>query len=105
MTGPMSASTNILIEAQRRGAKLRKSGREHVGLVLNAAAVIASPLTPKGARNCRGCGVGGDTMDLVRHVEGVSYPEAVQLLTGERRSSAQLPPRRSPAAANSDPDD
>ena len=52
MTGPMSASTNILIEAQRRGAKLRKSGREHVGLVLNAAAVIASPLTPK-----RGCGI------------------------------------------------
>ena len=49
--------------------------------------------------------MGGDTIDLVRHVEGVSYREAVQLLTGERRSSAQLPPRRSLAAANSDPDD
>jgi len=34
--------------------------------------------------HCRGCGRGGDAVDLVRHVEGVTFIEAVEMLAGER---------------------
>jgi hypothetical protein len=41
--------------------------------------------------NCRGFG-GGDVIKLVRHVEGVSFSEAVERLTGE-----EWKPKRAPA--------
>jgi hypothetical protein len=38
--------------------------------------------TVKGVWNCRGCGVGGDTIDLVRHLDGVNFIEACTALAG-----------------------
>jgi phage/plasmid primase-like uncharacterized protein len=40
--------------------------------------------------NCRRCQIGGDVISLVRHVNGCSFPEAVELLIGAR---AHIPPR------------
>lgn len=33
--------------------------------------------------NCRGCGVGGDVIDLVRHLDGVDFNRACETLAGE----------------------
>lgn len=33
--------------------------------------------------NCRGCGVGGDVIDLVRHLDGVEFNQACTTLAGE----------------------
>jgi hypothetical protein len=38
--------------------------------------------TKKRVWNCRQCGLGGDPIALVRHVEGCSFADAVQRLTG-----------------------
>jgi hypothetical protein len=35
--------------------------------------------------NCRGCGRGGDVIELVRHIDGTSFNEAVRMLAGEKR--------------------
>jgi hypothetical protein len=35
--------------------------------------------------NCRGCRRGGDVIELVRHIDGTSFNEAVRMLAGERR--------------------
>jgi len=63
------------------GLRLRQHGRELVGpcprcggrdrFAVNAA---------KGVWNCRGCARGGDAIDLVRHVKGCSFKEAVAVL-------------------------
>jgi hypothetical protein len=39
--------------------------------------------TKKGVFNCRGCGVGGDAVDLVRHINDCSYREALACLGRE----------------------
>jgi hypothetical protein len=39
--------------------------------------------TKKGVFNCRGCGVGGDVVDLVRHINDCSYREALACLGRE----------------------
>ena len=39
--------------------------------------------TAKQVFNCRGCGTGGDVIDLVRHLDGVSFIEACKTLAGE----------------------
>ena len=57
---------------------------------------------------CFGCGAGGDVLDFVRRVEGLSLPEAISRLHGNagpalsvvvpsRRSSAAVVPQRDPA--------
>src|SRR5262249_7010797 len=33
--------------------------------------------------NCRGCGVGGDVITLVQHLDGLDFTSAIRLLTGE----------------------
>lgn len=38
----------------------------------------------KGVFHCRHCGVGGDVIRLVEHVEGCTFPTAIERLTGER---------------------
>jgi hypothetical protein len=36
---------------------------------------------------CRGCGVGGDSIKLVQHLDGCSFAAAVELLTTEKRQN------------------
>jgi phage/plasmid primase-like uncharacterized protein len=38
----------------------------------------------KGVFNCRGCSCGGDLIALCQHVRGLSFPEAIDFLVGER---------------------
>ena len=75
-------NTDILTVAQRLGARLKPiaaaewagpcpvcSGRDRFSLN-----------TAKQVFNCRHCGVGGDAVDLVRHVQGGSFSEALDFL-------------------------
>jgi phage/plasmid primase-like uncharacterized protein len=48
--------------------------------------------TRKQLFNCRGCGVGGDVIAMVQHVDGCTFAEAVELLSGERARSQARPP-------------
>jgi phage/plasmid primase-like uncharacterized protein len=50
--------------------------------------------TRKQIWNCRGCGVGGDVIALVRHIDGSTFTEAVAVLTGDPHRDQ--PPRRDP---------
>jgi hypothetical protein len=53
--------------------------------------------------NCRGCDKGGDVIALARHVEGLSFREAVERLTGEQASRPrpqEAPKRQSEDDAN-----
>src|SRR6476619_3465818 len=43
--------------------------------------------------NCRGCGVGGDVIDLVRHLDRCTFTTACETLIGEHRN---LPALRRP---------
>ena len=50
--------------------------------------------TRKQSWNCRGCAKGGGVIDLVQHLDGVGFPEAVEILTGE---TTERPQARAPA--------
>jgi hypothetical protein len=60
--------------------------------------------TAKGVWHCRGCAKGGDVISLARHVAGVGFIEALELLVGEPetkrrrlncRAGATVPPETS----------
>jgi hypothetical protein len=42
--------------------------------------------------NCRGCGRGGDVIELVRHIDGISFNEAVRKLAGDKGTMAFAKP-------------
>jgi putative DNA primase/helicase len=46
--------------------------------------------TRKQVWNCRGCGVGGDAVDLVRHLNGCGFVQAVAILTKAERRPARI---------------
>jgi Toprim domain/CHC2 zinc finger len=78
-------------EVARRGSKLRKSGRELVG-----ACLACGTGTDRFAINvrenvwhCRGCETGGGIIELVQHLDGVGFRQAVEALIG---SSGQATP-------------
>jgi putative DNA primase/helicase len=89
----IAAAKLVPIESElaRRSVVLKRVGRELVG-----------PCPACGGRdrfavnvgkriwNCRGCQKGGDVVDLVRHLDGVGFAAAVEILTGEK-------PRPAPA--------
>jgi CHC2 zinc finger len=69
------------------GLKLRRQGRELVGPCPTCGGRDRFAVSPsKQLWNCRGCSRGGNAIDLVRHVDGCSYGEAVRALEGERIS-------------------
>jgi CHC2 zinc finger/Toprim domain len=47
----------------------------------------------RGLWNCRGCGKGGDVIALAQHVEGLSFRDAVERLTGEQTTPSKPRPR------------
>ncbi len=47
--------------------------------------------TKKQVFNCRGCGAKGDVIALVQHVDGCSFPEAVEKLVSERWRPSERP--------------
>jgi hypothetical protein len=78
-------------EIERRGIKnkLRKQGRELVGpCPVCGGDDRFSVNIAKGVWNCRGCGVGGNVIGLVEHLDHSDFKSAVTTLAGE------APPRR-----------
>ena len=79
----MSARPDILGVALRLGAKLRPFSGEYVGPCLRCGGRDRFSINVrKQLFNCRGCQVGGDVVDLLRHVRGASFVEAVEQLNG-----------------------
>jgi hypothetical protein len=70
-------------EVERRGIKLNGSKVERAGACPKCGGTDRFSInTVKRVWNCRGCGVGGDTIDLVRHLDGVNFIEACTTLAG-----------------------
>jgi len=92
-------------EIERRGIRLKRVGRELIGPCPRCGGTdrFAAHIG-KQVWNCRGCAKGGDILDLVQHLDGVRFGEAVQILTG---MSAQptSPTRPTPPAPKGDEDD
>ena len=92
---------DILAVAERLGTKLKRTG----------ASEWAGPCPVCGGKdrfgvnikkqvwNCRGCGKGGDVIDLAQHAGGETFAEAVAALSGERPTGFKFPQRQR------DPDD
>ena len=75
------SASSVFDAAKRLGAKLRQAGAcEFAGpCPLCGGRDRFSINTKKDVFNCRGCGVGGDAVDLVRHVNRSSRSEALRL--------------------------
>jgi hypothetical protein len=78
-------AVNIQAVAVHHGARLRKAGgSEFAGpCPLCGGRDRFSVNVRKNIWNCRGCSKGGDVIDLVRHLDGCGFAEAVARLTGE----------------------
>jgi hypothetical protein len=78
-------------EVERRGIKLR--GRVHRcgPCPVCGGTDRFSINVKKQVWNCRGCGLGGDVIALVQHLDGTGFVAAVQTLTGKRTSSPAAP--------------
>jgi len=83
---------DILAEAVARGAKLKRAGREHVGACPACGGRDRFSInTQKRIFNCRGSG-GGDVVGMVMHIDGVSFLQACEALTGEPPPNGQARP-------------
>jgi hypothetical protein len=72
-------------EVARRGGKLRRQGSYLVGACLVCGGDDRFAINiKKQLWNCRGCGVGGDVIDFVRHVDGCDFESAITTLIGAR---------------------
>lgn len=83
----LACSRDILSEAKRLGADLKpihRNAGEHVGpCPVCGGKDRFSINTKKRVWHCRGCGRGGDIVDLVRHLDSLSFAEAIARLTNE----------------------
>jgi putative DNA primase/helicase len=71
-------------EIERRGIKLKRVGTEHVGPCPKCGGDDRFAInTKEQVFNCRGCGVGGDVIELVQHLDSVGFIGACAKLTGE----------------------
>ena len=80
-------SVPIEREIDRRGIKLR--GKiERVGPCPKCGGDDRFSInTKKNVWNCRGCGIGGDVIDLVKFLDGVDFIDACKRLFGEPREA------------------
>jgi putative DNA primase/helicase len=84
--------SDILSEAVARGAKLRRTGREHIGPCPACGGTDRFSINPqKRIFNCRGA-EGGDVIGLVMHIDGASFTQACEALTGEPPPNGQSKP-------------
>jgi Protein of unknown function (DUF3631)/CHC2 zinc finger len=71
-------------EIERRGIKLKRNGLERVGACPKCGGDDRFAInTKKQIFNCRGCGKGGDVIELVEHLDGVDFNTACAQLTGQ----------------------
>ena len=88
-------------EIVSRGLKLRRAGTELIGPcpVCNKGTDRFSINVRKQIWNCRKCGVGGDVIKLVQHLDGCDFAAAIATLAGNTIRPA---PRPKPAPAQRD---
>lgn len=90
-------ATPIEIEIARRDIKLRRIGAEMVGPCPRCGGTDRFGVNVrKQIWNCRQCGVGGDVIALVQHLDGASFADAVATLAGDTRGIKETPPQAKP---------
>jgi phage/plasmid primase-like uncharacterized protein len=73
----------IEIELERRGIRLRDRKKWLEGPCPKCGGTDRFAVNRKDQWwNCRGCSVGGDVIDLVRHMDGCTFSVALEALTG-----------------------
>jgi len=81
-------------EIERRGIRLKGHGAERVGPCPKCGGVDRFSInTRKQVFNCRICGVGGDVIALVQHLDGCKFKDAITRLAGDgtRIRTTQVP--------------
>ena len=93
----MSAA-DIASIAERLGARLKRAGpSERAGPCPRCGGIDRFSINiKKQIWNCRGCGVGGDIIALVRHVTGLGYREALSVVGGAQRPRMARSPTPEP---------
>src|SRR5262245_62593717 len=100
----LAKAVPIESELARRGHRLKPAGHELVGpCPVCGGRDRFAVHTKKRVWNCRGCGRGGDVIDLVKHLDGGTTTEAVRTLTG-MSARPTSPTRPTPPAPKSDDD-
>jgi putative DNA primase/helicase len=92
-------------EVARRGIQLKRAGAEQFGPcpVCGGDDRFAINVN-KQVFNCRVCGAKGDVIELVRHLDGVSFKDALTTLTGDGVRIRTTPPPK-PTKRHDDEDD
>jgi putative DNA primase/helicase len=97
---------DLLATAERLGASLKRiSATERAGPCPLCGGTDRFAVNSKlQVWNCRGCGKGGKAIDLVMHVHGVDFREAVAFLSGENTAPkpALVRPAAGPRTDNGD---
>ena len=71
-----------------QGHDLRRCGGELIGPCPVCGGCDRFAVNPKKAVwNCRGCSKGGDVIDLVCHLDGCGFNDAIEKLTGEKSAA------------------
>jgi putative DNA primase/helicase len=83
-------SVPIETEINKRGVKLKRAGAERVGPCPRCGGVDRFAINvAKQIFNCRGCGAGGDVIDLVMFLDGCDFVHAGTTLAGEPPAKAK----------------
>jgi phage/plasmid primase-like uncharacterized protein len=92
----ISLAKAVAIESElaRRGITLKRIGQELVGACPKCGCGVDrfAVNVRKQLWHCRVCNAGGDIVDLVQHLDGVTFVEAVKTLTGEQLRPTATPP-------------
>jgi putative DNA primase/helicase len=92
-------------EVARRGIKLKRQGAELVGPCPVCGGDDRFAINVhKQVFNCRVCGAKGDVIELVRHLDGVSFKDAITTLVGGGVRIRTTPPPK-PTKRHDDEDD
>jgi phage/plasmid primase-like uncharacterized protein len=92
-------------EIARRGIALKRAGAEQFGPCPVCGGTDRFAINVrKQVFNCRVCGAKGDVIELVQHLEGVSFKDAITTLTGDG-VRIRTTPAPKPAKRHDDEDD
>jgi putative DNA primase/helicase len=88
--------TDIVVVAEQLGAKLKGRVNRFGPCPICGGTDRFSIHTRKQVWNCRGCAKGGGAIDLVMHVKGLSFGEAIDDILGEEISQPRPRPSAKP---------
>ncbi len=83
-------AADILQEAERRGARLKRAGAEWIGPCPACGGTDRFGIHPrKGVFHCRGSGKGGDVIAMVQYLDTSDFKMACEALTGREPPSGE----------------